>query len=231
MRIITVIFWVAGPEGFSVDITFPGTEHIYGLAEHASPLSLRSTDGSAEGTFSEPYRLYNVDIFEYEADSPMSLYGNIPMVHAQTSKHSVGVLNLVGSETLVDVKHPKSGVQTQWMSESGIMDLFILPGPRPKDLFRQYAGLTGYTPIPPLWSIAYHQCRWNYLDQHDVLDVNRRFDEEDIPLDVTWLDIEYAAEHKYFDWDKKQFPDPVKMQNEVGALGRKVSRVEFETLS
>jgi alpha 1,3-glucosidase len=161
----------------------------------------------------------------------MSLYGNIPMVHAQTSKHSVGVLNLVGSETLVDVKHPKSGVQTQWMSESGIMDLFILPGPRPKDLFRQYAGLTGYTPIPPLWSIAYHQCRWNYLDQHDVLDVNRRFDEEDIPLDVTWLDIEYAAEHKYFDWDKKQFPDPVKMQNEVGALGRKVSRFEFETLS
>ena len=64
-----------------------------------------------------------------------------------------------------------------------------------------------------------------------MLDVNRRFDEEDIPLDVTWLDIEYAAEHKYFDWDKKQFPDPVKMQNEVGALGRKVSRFASETLS
>jgi hypothetical protein len=43
------------------------------------------------------------------------------------------------------------------------------------------------------------------------------------------LDIEYAAEHKYFDWDKKQFPDPVKMQNEVGALGRKVSRSVFGT--
>ena len=205
-----------------MDISFPGAEHIYGLAEHASSLSLKSTDGSGENTYSEPYRLYNVDIFEYEYDSPMSLYGNIPLVHAQTAKHSVGLFNLVGSETLVDVKHPRSGVQTHWMSESGIMDLFILPGPKPNDLFRQYGLLTGTTPLPPLWSIAYHQCRWNYLDSTDVLDVNRRFDEEDIPLDVTWLDIEYAAEHKYFDWDKKQFPDPVAMQEQVGALGRKV---------
>jgi alpha 1,3-glucosidase len=33
-----------GPEAFSVDISFPGVEHIFGLAEHASPLSLPSTE-------------------------------------------------------------------------------------------------------------------------------------------------------------------------------------------
>ncbi|GHJ85091.1 hypothetical protein NliqN6_1493 [Naganishia liquefaciens] len=208
-----------GPEAFSVDISFPGVEHIFGLAEHASPLSLPSTDG---GRYTEPYRLWNVDIFEYEHDSTMALYGAIPLVHAQNTKHSVGLLSLVASETLVDVVHAKSGVQTHWMSESGIMDLLILPGPDPASLFKQYAALTGTTDLPPQWSLGYHQCRWNYIDDTDVLEVQRRFDEEDIPLDVTWLDIEYAEEHRYFDWDKKHFPDPVKLQNEVGAKGRKM---------
>ncbi|KAJ9118822.1 hypothetical protein QFC24_006021 [Naganishia onofrii] len=208
-----------GPEAFSVDISFPGVEHIFGLAEHASPLSLPSTDG---GRYSEPYRLWNVDIFEYEHDSTMALYGAIPLVHAQNGKHSVGLLSLVASETLVDVTHPKSGVQTHWMSESGIMDLLILPGPDPMALFQQYAALTGTTDLPPQWALGYHQCRWNYIDETDVLEVQRRFDEEDIPLDVTWLDIEYAEEHRYFDWDKKHFPDPQRMQNEVGSKGRKM---------
>lgn len=211
-----------GPEGFSVDVTFPSSQHLYGLAEHASPLVLRATDGSSDKAFKEPYRLYNVDIFEYDADSPMSMYGNIPLIHAQTATRSVGILNLVASETLVDVKYRTRGASTHWFSESGIVDLFILPGPKPEDLYKQYAELTGYTPLPPLWSIAYHQCRWNYYDQVDVMQVNERFNEEDISLDVTWLDIEYADEHKYTVWNKKQFPNPVEMQNAVAEMGRKM---------
>lgn len=30
----------------------------------------------------EPYRLYNLDVFEYDLDSPMSLYGAVPYVIA-----------------------------------------------------------------------------------------------------------------------------------------------------
>ncbi len=54
------------------------------------------------------------------------------------------------------------------MSESGIMDFFVLLGPTPKKVFSQYTYLTGTTPLPPLFSIAYHQCRWNYKDEDDV---------------------------------------------------------------
>ena len=43
-----------------------------------------------------------------------------------------------------------------------------------------------------------------------------------MPVDVFWLDIEYSEEHKYFIWDKKNFPDPVDMTNDVEALARKV---------
>ena len=31
---------------------------------------------------SEPYRLYNLDVFEYELDSRMALYGSIPVMIA-----------------------------------------------------------------------------------------------------------------------------------------------------
>ncbi|KAK4685643.1 hypothetical protein P7C73_g4499, partial [Tremellales sp. Uapishka_1] len=210
-----------GPEGFSVDLSFPGKSHVFGLPEHASPLSLPSTKGPS-AHYTEPYRLYNVDIFEYLADSPMSMYGAIPLIHAHSPTSSVGVLNLVASETWIDVLHSNAAVQTHWVSESGIVDLLLLPGPTPQDLFEQFALLTGPTPLPPQWSTAYHQCRWNYLDTADVLEVDRRFDEADIPLDVTWLDIEYAEEHRYFDWDPKVFPDPVEMQDKVASKGRKM---------
>ena len=202
-------------------MTFPGVQHVFGLPEHASPLSLPDTLGP-NAHYSEPYRLYNVDIFEYLADSPMSLYGAIPLLHAVSKDHAVAVLNLIASDTWVDVLHEKDGVKTQWMSESGILDLFILPGPHPDGLFEQYAMLTGPTALPPQWSTAYHQCRWNYNDEDDVLDVDRRFDEADIPLDVTWLDIEYAQEHRYFEWRPKQFPTPNRMLDEVAAKGRKM---------
>ncbi|RXK42031.1 alpha 1,3-glucosidase [Tremella mesenterica] len=210
-----------GPEALSIDLTFPGVQHVFGLPEHASPLSLPDTIGT-DAQYSEPYRLFNVDIFEYLADSPMSLYGAIPLLHAVSKSHAVGVLNLIASDTWVDVLHTKAGVQTHWMSESGILDLFILPGPTPDALFEQYAALTGPTPLPPQWSIGYHQCRWNYNDEPDVLGVQAGFDEADMPLDVTWLDIEYAEEHRYFDWDPKHFPDPVRMLDAVAEKGRKM---------
>lgn len=30
----------------------------------------------------EPYRLYNLDVFEYELDNPMALYGAVPVMYA-----------------------------------------------------------------------------------------------------------------------------------------------------
>ncbi|KAK2464426.1 hypothetical protein APHAL10511_003574 [Amanita phalloides] len=43
-----------------------------------------------------------------------------------------------------------------------------------------------------------------------------------MPVDVLWLDIEYSQDHKYFIWDKKTFPDPVDMVNDVASNGRKM---------
>ncbi|KAF8589491.1 glycoside hydrolase family 31 protein [Ramaria rubella] len=211
-----------GPESLSLDVLFPHHGHVYGIPQHATRLALPTTTGS-DPFYSEPYRLYNLDVFEYLADSPMSIYGAIPLLHAHSSSSTVGLLNLIGSETWIDVSHPlDKSTKTHWISESGILDVFLLPGPTPDDVFEQYAKLTGPTSLPPEWSLGYHQCRWNYISSDDVRSVAKRFDENDIPFDVLWLDIEYAEDHKYFIWKGKEFPDPVQMSNDIAAVGRKM---------
>lgn len=61
--------------------------------------------------------------------------------------------------------------------------------------------------------------------------MDRRFDAdgEGFPLDVTWLDIEYAEEHRYFDWDEGKFPDVKGMLGKVEEKGRKVRSSSVQT--
>lgn len=59
----------------------------------------------------------------------------------------------------VDVESQKAGTAVQWITESGILDLFVLTGPGPRDVAQQYAQLTGTTAMPQLFALGYHQCR------------------------------------------------------------------------
>ncbi|KAG1729210.1 glycoside hydrolase family 31 protein [Suillus paluster] len=211
-----------GPESLSLDITFPNHAHVYGIPQHATNLSLPSTTGP-NAQYTDPFRLYNADVFEYLSDSPVSLYGSIPLMHAHSAQSTVAIFNALASETWIDIAHtPKKGVETHWISESGILDVFLIPGPTPEDVFKQYARLTGTAPLPAHWALGYHQCRWNYVSSDDVRGVQTRFDEENFPVDVFWLDIEYAEDHRYFMWNKKTFPDPVEMTRDVEAVERKM---------
>ena len=88
-----------------------------------------------------------------------------------------------------------------------------------------FYSFTGTTPLPPLFAIAYHQSRWNYNDETDVLHVESKFDEFDIPLDVMWLDIEHTDTKKYFTWDSAKFPDPAAMVTKLHSKGRKLVTV------
>jgi alpha 1,3-glucosidase len=223
-----------GPEAVALDITFPGYEHVFGIPEHATGLSLKETRGG-EGKYSEPYRLYNSDVFEYELDSPMTLYGAIPLMQAHRKGSTVGVFWINAAETWVDVVKAKSSTnplslgikshtdtQTHWISESGLLDVFVFLGPSPQDVIQKYSELTGFTAMPQSFAIAYHQCRWNYVSDEDVMDVDRKFDKHKIPYDVIWLDIEYTQEKKYFTWDPLTFVNPIKMHQHLNKRDRKL---------
>lgn len=211
-----------GPMSLGMDISFPQSKHLYGIPEHAASAVLRTTNGEG-AKYMEPYRLYNLDVFEYELDETMALYGSIPLVVSQSrASGSVGVFWFNPTETFVDVLQNSRATTTHWMSESGVMDVFLLPGPDPSSLYRQYAKLTGTQALPPMFSLGYHQCRWNYKDERDVYEVHEKFEEFDYPYDVLWLDIEHTDGKRYFTWDKSLFPNPKEMQEKLASQGRRM---------
>lgn len=80
-----------------MDFSFPGSEHSYGIPEHADSLALQSSKST------EPYTLYNLDVFEYETNECMALYGAIPVLYAHGKERSSAVFWHNTSETWVDI--------------------------------------------------------------------------------------------------------------------------------
>uniref|UniRef100_A0A8C4U7D1 Glycoside hydrolase family 31 N-terminal domain-containing protein n=1 Tax=Falco tinnunculus TaxID=100819 RepID=A0A8C4U7D1_FALTI len=222
-----------GPSSVGTDFSLHGFDHVYGIPQHTEALLLKNTsDGDA-------YRLYNLDIFGHKIHDKIGIYGSVPLLLAHKPNRTAGIFWLNSSETLVDISTKavplSSGsaaeaakqravplTDVRWMSESGIIDVFLLMGPTAFDIFKQFAQLTGTQALPPLFSLGYHQCRWNYEDEQDVKAVDAGFDEHDIPYDVIWLDIEHTDGKRYFTWDKKKFQNPRKMQEHLRKKKRKL---------
>lgn len=211
-----------GPESIGVDISFPKSSQLHGIPERAVSFSLPDTlrpDGAAE---TDPYRLYNLDIPFYVLDNPIGLYGSIPFIVARHSSHTVGTFWHNTSETFVDVSTGETGRKTHWFSESGIVDMFLLPGPTPSRVFAQYLSITGTPAFQQKFALGYHQCRYSYIDEKDVRSVDAFFDEYKIPYDVMWLDIDHTDGKRYFTWDESKFPNPSSLIDDLAAKGRKV---------
>jgi len=216
-----------GPASIGMDVSFGGAQHVYGLPERATSLSLKNTRGPGAPDDRNPYRLYNLDVFEYElTDNYMyqPLYGAVPFLQAMDEAKTTAVLWLNSAETFIDISDHDAvqGKSSHWASESGVVDVFIMSSADPKDVSVQYTDLTGTSHMPPLFATAYHQCRWNYKDAQDVQNVDAGFDEHDIPYDVLWLDIEHTDGKKYFTWNKALFPNPAEMINALNSKGRKM---------
>ncbi|KNC82875.1 hypothetical protein SARC_04854 [Sphaeroforma arctica JP610] len=156
-----------GDQSVAMDIAFPGSDHVYGIPEHADTLALKDTEGNGD-----PYRLFNLDVFEFELYNPMALYGAVPYMISHAIDATVGVLWLNAAETWVSIKNDQdaSGAvkRTRWVSESGIIELYVMMGASPAEVSKKYISLTGPTAMPPKWSLGYHQCRWNYNNMEDV---------------------------------------------------------------
>jgi len=115
-----------GPQSIGMDFTFHRSLNVYGIPEHATDLSLKTTTG--DNGYSEPYRMYNLDVFEYELDEPMALYGHVPMMMSHSKDlGSVGLYWHNTAETWIDIEKDASGQETHthWFSETGIIDIFF----------------------------------------------------------------------------------------------------------
>uniref|UniRef100_A0A3Q3VXJ5 Neutral alpha-glucosidase AB n=1 Tax=Mola mola TaxID=94237 RepID=A0A3Q3VXJ5_MOLML len=219
-----------GPTAISLDFSWPKNQHNRVSINKFYSIYIRKNLYPFFIVNGDPYRLHNMDVYKYELYSPMALYGSVPVIVAHNTQRTTGIFWLNAAETWVDISSNTAGktvfgkmldyvqgsseipqTDVRWISESGIIDAFIMLGPTPKDLFAQYASLTGTQAFPPIYALGYHQSRWNYNDQEDVRAVDANFDEHDIPYDFIWLDIEHTDGKRYFTWDPHKFSSPKEM--------------------
>ncbi|KAJ3245208.1 hypothetical protein HK104_007973, partial [Borealophlyctis nickersoniae] len=112
------------------------------------------------------------------------------------------------------------------MSESGIIDLMLFYGSTPLSISTSYGLLTGSQQLPQRFALGYHQCRYSYMNQSDVLSVDGGMDAHGMPYDVMWLDIDHTSGYRYFTWNYTRFPDPVGMQKLLAGKGRQMVTIK-----
>ena len=87
------------------------------------------------------------------------------------------------------------------------MDVYIIEGDSLKDIVHQFRTLVGRSYIAPRWALGYGQSRWGYDCAADIRRVARMHRENNIPLDMIYVDIDYMDGFRNFTVNDKAYPD------------------------
>jgi alpha-glucosidase (family GH31 glycosyl hydrolase) len=104
------------------------------------------------------------------------------------------------------------------------LDLFVVTAREPARVMAEYARLTGFPEMPPLWSLGYQQSHRTLADRDIVLSVARAFREKKLPCDVLiYLGTGFCPSgwntgHGSFTFNKAVFPDPKGVIDELHRL-------------
>ena len=179
-------------------------DHVYALGEKNGPLDKR---GWKLGGYS--MTMWNSDTFGYDGSTD-PLYVSVPFYIVLNHGIAYGVFLDNTFRSNFDIGHQTEG-QLSFGANGGALDYYFIYGPDPKQVLERYTSLTGHMPLPPLWALGYHQCRYSYYPESRVRFIAENFRERHIPADVIWLDIHYQDRYRPFTWSPQRFPDPAKM--------------------
>jgi alpha-glucosidase len=178
-------------------------EHIYGLGERASTLNLRP--GS--------YRMWNRDPGGSYGPGADPLYVCIP---AYVGLHDQGSY-LVYFENSYDATFTFHSM-AEACFHGGALRYYLIQG-SPDHALARYTELTGRPPLPPRWSLGYHQSRWGYRSSEEIRDVVAGFRSHDLPLSAIHLDLHYMEGYRVFTVSGERFPDMKALADELQKQG------------
>ena len=113
--------------------------------------------------------------------------------------------------------------QTQWSAEcTKQLDYWITVGDTPAKILENYTEVTGRAPVMPKNYLGLWQCKLRYRTQVEVLSVARKYKELGIIPDVMVIDFFHWPRQGDWCFDKKYWPDPKTMCDELHAMGTKV---------
>ncbi|MCS6771872.1 MAG: glycoside hydrolase family 31 protein [Kiritimatiellae bacterium] len=199
-------------------------DRFYGMGEKLLGLELSGRQS----------KFWNTDAFadfhwkEVFEDRPDPYYASIPYLIVHRGRHWIGLLLDNPQATFIHTgaSFPdgsgSAAPRIALGAESGASDLYVIAAESLPELTRLYQTLVGRTPLPPVWALGYHQCRWGYQSESDLLELDGKFREHGIPCDGLWIDIDYMQSFKVFTVDPKHFPDFGAAVKRLEENGRKV---------
>jgi alpha-glucosidase len=187
-------------------------EHVYGFGEKCGRLDKR---GQQLGGYH--YVMWNSDTPAYDSATD-PLYVAVPFFLATRQGRAHGIFLDNTWRSYFDVGREQAGLLT-FGADGGNVDYYFINGPEPRKVIERYTALTGRMPLPPRWSLGFHQSRWSYYPDGRVRLLADTFRGKKVPADALWLDIHYMDGYKPFTWNPDRFPHPAKLIEDLRAQG------------
>lgn len=190
-----------------------GDEHIYGLGDKTGFLDKKGYD----------YVMWNSDNPDPHVENPTfkALYKSIPFFIVLRPHCVYGIFVDNPHKSFFDMGY-ESVDYYSFSAALGNLDYYFISGQDMAEVITSYTMLTGRAPLPQLWTLGYHQSRWSYRSQDEVMALAKMFRKHHIPCDAIHLDIDYMERFKVFTSDPTRFPDLTKLSDHLAKLGIKL---------
>ncbi|MEI7498887.1 MAG: TIM-barrel domain-containing protein [Bacteroidota bacterium] len=183
-------------------------EKFLGLGEKTGNLDKRGNS----------FENWNSDVPAY-ATNHDPLYQSIPFFIGIHGKVAYGIFLDNSYRTKFNFGASTDEQFSSFSAADGEMDYYIFGASDVAGIISDYTWLTGRMPMPPYWSLGYHQCRWSYFPESQVMSIAQQFRDKQIPCDAIYLDIDYMDAYKIFTWHKERFPQPKAMIDKLNGMG------------
>jgi alpha-glucosidase len=130
--------------------SLPDEPNLYGIGE--------STDNFHLNTTNYTRTLWNRDAYGTPPGS--NLYGSHPVYldhRGENGTHGVFLASSQGMDVKID---DSEGTYLEYNALGGVIDLYFLSGPSPKEVAVQYSALAGTPTMMPYWGFGSHQCKY-----------------------------------------------------------------------
>jgi alpha-glucosidase len=185
----------------------PLEENYYGLGDKAGPMNRRN----------RAFTNWNTDAFGWQ-ESTDPLYKTIPFFIGLRKGLAYGLFFDNTYRSSFDFGK-ESADYFSFGADGGELNYYFIAGPEPKNIIERYTALTGRSPLPPLWTLGYQQCRYSYYPEARVREIARLLREKKIPADTIYLDIDYQEGYAPFTINRQYFPNFEKMVADLKEQG------------
>ncbi len=179
-------------------------ENHYGFGEKGGPLDKKG----------ETISFWNTDSFAYDVHDG-KLYQTQPIqivVRPNGFCYALIYDNPFRSQMKIGEENDCS---SEYYVQGGGINYYLIIGPTVYKVFTKIQKLLGKPSLPPISALGHHQSKWSYYSETEVRELAKEFRERKIPCDFIHLDIDYMDEYRIFTWDKKNFPNPKKLANDL----------------